>query len=138
MAHVSGIELDHQAKRAATRGGRWLWAAAGHVLVALGVIGAFVPLMPTTIFLILAASCYARSSARLYRWLLEHRTFGPILRDWRDHRSMRAATKRVALGAIVVAFTATFFAIPLAWVRVIHVLIGLALVGFVLRVPTRG
>jgi len=138
MAHVSGIEFEKPTKAVGSRGTRLMWLGLGHLMLALGVIGAFVPLMPTTVFLILAASCYARSSSRLHRWLLSHRTFGPVLRDWEDHRSMRRTTKRVALTAIVIAFTATFFAIPLAWVRVIHVLIGSALVAFILKVPTRG
>ncbi len=137
MAHVTEIESRNQERVAASRSARLLWATAGHVLVALGIIGAFVPLMPTTVFLILAASCYARSSARLYDWLLSNPAFGPVLRDWRDHRSMRARTKRVAVTAIVVAFTASFFAIPLAWVRIIHVGIGLALITFILRVKTK-
>ncbi|MFN0178416.1 MAG: YbaN family protein [Gemmatimonadales bacterium] len=122
---------------AATRTARAAWAFAGHVLVLLGVIGAFVPLMPTTVFLIMAASCYARSSERLYRWLLEHPWFGPVLRDWIEHRSMRARPKVIAIGTIVVAFALSFFAIPLTWVRVVHVGIGLALVGYLLRIPIR-
>ncbi len=138
MAHAGGIDVERQSVIATTRGARLLWAVAGHIFVVLGVIGAFVPLMPTTVFLILAASCYARSSARLHHWLLSHRVFGPVLRDWRDYRTMKAGTKRIAIAAIVVGFTASFFAIPLTWVRIIHVGIGLALVAFILRVETRG
>lgn len=62
---------------------RWAWLMAGLLLVALGFIGALVPLMPTTIFLILAAGCFARSSPRLEAWLLEHPRYGPSLRAWR-------------------------------------------------------
>lgn len=122
---------------AQTRTGRAAWAAAGHVLVGLGVIGAFLPLMPTTIFLILAASCYGRSSERLYRWLLGHRQFGPVLKDWIEHRSMRARPKAIAIATIVVVFAVSIIPIPLAWVRVVHVMIGVALVAFLLRIPTR-
>jgi uncharacterized membrane protein YbaN (DUF454 family) len=143
MAHVTEIEprpsptARPQVQLASSRSGRLLWAGAGHVLVALGIIGAFVPLMPTTVFLIMAVSCYARSSTRLHQWLLNHRTFGPVLRDWVEHRSMRARPKAIAITVIVVAFGASFFAIPLVWVRVIHVGIGVALVAFLLRIPTR-
>ena len=59
------------------------WLALGLFFVGLGIIGAILPLMPTTIFLILAAGCFARSSPRLEKWLLDHKVFGPTLRAWR-------------------------------------------------------
>ena len=60
------------------------WLALGCLFVGLGMIGAVLPLMPTTIFLILATGCFARSSPRLEAWLLNHPRFGPTLRDWRE------------------------------------------------------
>ena len=54
---------------------RWVYLACGLVFTALGIVGAFLPLMPTTIFLILAAGCFARSSPRLEAWLLDHAQF---------------------------------------------------------------
>ena len=62
---------------------RGLWLALGLGSTALGLIGAVVPLMPTTIFLIIAAYCFSRSSERLEAWLLGHRHFGPTLIAWR-------------------------------------------------------
>ena len=62
---------------------RSIFLGLGFLMVALGMIGAVVPLMPTTIFLIAAAACFARSSPRFEAWLLDHSHFGPILRDWR-------------------------------------------------------
>lgn len=118
-------------------GRRLAWAWAGHVCVALGVIGALLPLMPTTVFLIMAASCYARSSERLYQWLMNHQVFGPVLRDWVEHRSMRLRPKIIAISAIVIGFGLSFFAIPLWWVRVIHIGIGAVLVGWLVRIPLR-
>lgn len=137
MTDATRDEIPTTQRVARTRTGRAAWGLAGHVFVVLGVIGAFLPVMPTTVFLILAASCYARSSERLYRWLLNHRLFGPVLHDWVEHRSMRARPKAIAIATILVAFAASFFAIPLAWVRVIHVLIGAGLVGYLLWIPTR-
>lgn len=62
---------------------RSLWLAAGLVLVGIGFVGLFVPLLPTADFLILALPCFARSSPRLEAWLLGHPRFGPMLRAWR-------------------------------------------------------
>jgi hypothetical protein len=67
--------------------------AAGGILVAIGFVGAFLPLLPTTPFLILAAGCFARSSPRLERWLLNHRQFGPTLRAWREHGAIPLKAK---------------------------------------------
>ena len=67
--------------------------AAGCVLVAVGFVGAFLPLLPTTPFLILAAACFARSSPRLEHWLLNHRQFGPMLRSWREHGAIPVKAK---------------------------------------------
>lgn len=121
----------------ASRGSRWVLLAAGHTFVALGVIGAFLPIMPTTVFLILAASCYGKASPALHRKLLAHRTFGPVVRDWEEHRAMSVKAKAVAIVMIVAAFAGSYFAIPLTWIRIIHVVTGLALITFILRVRTR-
>ena len=70
--------------------------AAGSVLVAVGFVGAFLPLLPTTPFLILAAACFARSSPRLEHWLLNHRQFGPMLRSWRENGAIPVKAKAFA------------------------------------------
>ena len=62
---------------------RGVYLALGIGFVALGFIGAFLPVLPTTPFLVLAAACFARSSPRLENWLLQHPQFGPLLRNWR-------------------------------------------------------
>ncbi|MFT4242642.1 MAG: YbaN family protein [Acidovorax sp.] len=61
---------------------RWLLLAFAMLSLALGIIGIVVPGMPTTVFILMAAWAAARSSPRLYRWLWNHRLFGPPLRNW--------------------------------------------------------
>jgi uncharacterized membrane protein YbaN (DUF454 family) len=75
---------------------RHAFFAAGCLLVAIGFVGAFLPLLPTTPFLILAAACFARSSPRLEAWLLNHRQFGPLLRGWREHGAIPVKAKALA------------------------------------------
>lgn len=76
---------------------RGVFMLAGFVLAALGFVGLFLPVLPTTPFLILAAACFARSSDRLENWLLTHPRLGPVLRDWRAHRAIPRRAKWLAL-----------------------------------------
>lgn len=75
---------------------RWFYLAGGLVMLGLGIIGALLPVMPTTIFLILAAWCFARSSSRLEAWLLRHRRFGPVLLAWRQEGAIPRRGKVMA------------------------------------------
>lgn len=91
---------------------RPLLIAAGIVLVAVGAVGIFVPLLPTTIFLLLAAGCFGRSSPGAYRWLTTNRWFGPILRDYNEGRG---ATMRTKVTSIVTLWLGLGLAAWLLW-----------------------
>ena len=73
---------------------RWLWFALGWLMVVLGVIGALLPVMPTTIFLILAVGCFARSSPKFEQRLLAHPRYGPSLRLWREQGAVSRRARR--------------------------------------------
>jgi uncharacterized membrane protein YbaN (DUF454 family) len=77
--------------------GRWLWTTAGLILTGIGIIGYILPVMPGTVFLILALFCFQNGSMRMHRWLLSNRLFGPTLRDWDENKWI---TKRVKIMAI--------------------------------------
>lgn len=114
-----------------------LWLVAGWFFVLLGFIGALLPLMPTTIFLILAVGCFARSSPRLEAWLLEHPRFGPSLRAWREHGAIPAKAKLLACGGMLFGY-ALFWSTARPSLTV-DIVVALALAGcaaFVLSRPT--
>jgi uncharacterized membrane protein YbaN (DUF454 family) len=74
--------------------------ALGTIFLALGVVGVVVPGLPTTPFLLLSAACYVRSSERLYVWLLNHKVFGKIIRDYRETRSISLRSKVISIATM--------------------------------------
>jgi uncharacterized membrane protein YbaN (DUF454 family) len=75
----------------------YLWIAIGLFFLLLGGIGVFLPLLPTTPFVLLAAACFARSSPRLHAWVLRSELFGPMLRDWERNKCVSRKVKLLAL-----------------------------------------
>lgn len=88
------------------------WLLAGGLSLLLGVIGIFLPLLPTTPFVLLAAYCFARGSARCEAWLLGHPRFGPMVRDWRAHRAVPLRAKQAAWIMMTLSSVLAFFIMP--------------------------
>jgi uncharacterized membrane protein YbaN (DUF454 family) len=80
---------------------RIVWLTLGLASLALGGLGVALPLLPTTPFVLLAAYCFARSSRKLHDWLLDNRTFGKAIRDWRAHRAISRRSKAIRLQYII-------------------------------------
>ena len=123
----------------ATGPGRWLWFLGGWLAVALGGVGIVVPGLPTTVFFIVAASCFARSSPRFEAWVLNLPRIGPMVRDHRAGLGMRRRAKAWALGTMWLFVGLSAFLTRDA-PAVAAVIVAVALVGtwyIVRRVPTR-
>ncbi len=88
-----------------TRGARTLYLAIGLVCVGLGVLGAVLPILPTTPFMLVALWAFSRSSSRLETWLLTHRVFGPRLHAWRAHHAIPLPVKLTAWGSMLASLT---------------------------------
>lgn len=126
-------------KKAPGKYTRRVLVVPGFLFVGLGVAGIFVPLLPTTPFLLLAAACFARSSERFYRWLLGNRWFGAYVRDYREGRGVPARVKifSVALLWVVILLSATF-AVSNLVVRVVLIAVAAAVtVHIVLIKPSK-
>jgi uncharacterized membrane protein YbaN (DUF454 family) len=111
---------------------RHLYLVVGWLCVVLGAIGAFLPLMPTTVFLLIAAWAFSRSSDRWHRWLRGHARFGETVRAWEEHHAMPRRAKRIAFLALAgsYAFTALVFG-PLSWAAMAG---GLCMAGVALYI----
>lgn len=118
---------------------RWLWFGAGWVCVALGGIGVVVPGWPTTIFFILAASAFARSSPRFERWVLDLPKIGPLVRDYRAGLGMPRRAKAFAVGTMLtVGLVSVVFAIDnVAASGAVVALLAVGCWVVLVRVPTR-
>lgn len=116
-----------------------LYLLAGLTCVAVGGVGVFVPGLPTTVFFIVAAWCFSRSSERLEQWVLNLPGIGQMVRDFRSGLGMPQRAKIAAISCIVVAVgVSAGFLIGPTWVRLLVVAVGLIGVWYVgLRVPTR-
>ena len=104
---------------------RILFILLGSLSLVLAVVGIFLPLLPTTPLLLLAAALYLRSSPRLYEWLLNHKYLGPYIRNFREYRAipLRAKIVSVALIWITLLYCA-LWVVPQIWIKIL--LIGLA------------
>ncbi|MEH6773707.1 MAG: YbaN family protein [Cereibacter changlensis] len=83
---------------------RGLWLAGGLTALGLGLIGVFLPLLPTVPFMLLAAFCFARSSDRLHGWLVNHPTFGPPIRDWNRSGAISLRAKQLTTASMAFVF----------------------------------
>ena len=110
MAHSDIQQQRHPALR-------MVLLIVGWLSVALGVIGIFVPVLPTTPFLLLAAACFARSSRRFYLWLVEHPKLGPWIRDYLEGQGIPLKGKVYTLLLMWASITLSCFIVPLPWAR---------------------
>jgi uncharacterized membrane protein YbaN (DUF454 family) len=94
---------------------RLLWGAAGLLALATGIVGVFLPLLPTTPFVLLAAFCFSRGSTRLEAWLLGHPRFGPLIADWRARHAMPLRAKQLAWLMMALGSAWAAWVLPLRW-----------------------
>ena len=114
-----------------------LYIALGTLSLALGILGIFLPLLPTTPFLLLTAALYCKSSPRLYNWLLNHKHLGPYIRNFRENKAIPLRAKIISLvlmwGTMLYCI---FFLVPLVWVKILLFLIAVGVTYHILSFKT--
>lgn len=104
---------------------RILLLASGFTFTGLGVLGIFIPLLPTTPFLLLAAACFARSSERFHFWLMNNRWLGPYIKNYRDKRGITVKHKIITLSVLwITIIFSILYATPLLWVRLFLLMVA--------------
>lgn len=114
---------------------RLLWLFGGYVAVALGVIGIWLPLMPTTVFLLIAAYCFSRSSERLHTWLMTHNTFGPPIHVWQRHGAIAPKAKFLAVLLMIFSVVLGYFVSMPDYAFAVQIVILIAVAVFILSRP---
>jgi uncharacterized membrane protein YbaN (DUF454 family) len=117
---------------------KWIYNVGGGICVGLAFLGIFLPLLPTTPFLLLAALCFSRGSTRMHRWLKEHRLTGPILKDWEENRVIRPRVKRTAaIMIILVMIPALLFGSFPLFLKLLSAAVGCAVIAMLYSYPSR-
>ena len=94
---------------------RHIYLAFGLLFVGLGAIGAFLPIMPTVPFLLLAVYCFARSNPEWEHRILDHPHWGPQLRNWTERRAISRRAKTMAIGAMATGALVTWYTLGAPW-----------------------
>ena len=120
-----------------SRFSRFVLMVVGTISLILGTIGIFLPVLPTTPFLLLTAACYARSSRRFYNRLMNDRYLGPYLRMWRNERRIPLPAKIMAVTAIVVSIgISVLYFIPILAVKIGVSAVGVGVSVYICRFPS--
>jgi len=117
---------------------RMLLLIAGWFFLSLAIVGAVLPLVPTTPFLLIAAACFYRSSSRFYHWLLNNKFFGKYIRDYKEKKGVPLNVKLVALiflwASILVS---AFILVPILWLQILLITIAVAVTVHIALIKTK-
>ena len=108
----------------------------GWLSVVLGVMGIFLPLLPTTPFLLLAAACFVRSSPRFYQWLVQHPKLGRYVLAYLEGTGIPKRAKYLTIAMIFITMSLSIYLVPIIWVRFLLAGIGICVSIYILRQPT--
>ncbi len=116
---------------------RWILIFGGFILVGVGVLGMFLPLLPTTIFFILAAWCFAKSSEKFHKWLHNNKFFGKYLTNYRIKKGMTVGNKIFSIAFLLTGIGITIiFAAPNVYIKILLAAIAAGVTWHLLAIKT--
>jgi len=131
-------DYSHEVRKHRLLWVRLAFAALGTLFLLTGIVGVFLPILPTTPFLLLATACYARSSRRFYNWLMNHPAFGPLIVEWRTYRSIPRKIKLVAVITMTLTFgSSILFFVHDGRLQLALTVFGITMAIWLYRIPSR-
>ena len=116
---------------------RILLIILGSIALVLGIVGIFLPLLPTTPFLLLAAALYFRGSPRLYEWLLAHPHLGTYIRNFREHKAIPLRVKITSVTLVwATLLYCTFIIAKSIWLQIFFIGLATAITAHILHFKT--
>ncbi len=136
MTSKEWIDYSHEVRVSRSPFLRLLLSSLALIFLILGIIGIFLPVLPTTPFLLLASACYARSSVKFYNAMMNHSHLGPPLRTWKEKRAISRRNKVLAISLLTAtALPSVVFWIPLMPVKWLVGLICVSVAAFLVTRP---
>ncbi|MCJ8320312.1 MAG: YbaN family protein [Colwellia sp.] len=113
-----------------------IYKCIGFFFIGLAILGVALPLLPTTPFVLVAASCFAKSSPRLHQKLLDNKIFGPLIINWETHRIISLRAKFIALSTMFLSVCWSFYMLEQVYLQVMVAVLVLGPSIFIFRLPT--
>lgn len=134
---MAGDPVPHPIKPVKRLWWRYCLIAIGWISVVLGVLGIFLPVLPTTPFLLLAAACFVRSSPQFYQWLVDHPKLGKYIIYYLEGKGIPTRAKWMAISMIWVTISlSALLVVPITWVKVLLFIIAISVSIYIIRQPT--
>ena len=116
---------------------RYFLVVLGTISLALGILGIFLPLLPTTPFLLLTAALYFRGSEKFYNWLINHKILGEYIRNFRENRAIPLRVKIISVSLLwITILSSAYFFVPYWWAQLIMIIIAILVTKHILSFKT--
>ena len=116
---------------------RYFLVVLGTISLALGILGIFLPLLPTTPFLLLTAALYFRGSEKFYNWLINHKILGEYIRNFRENRAIPLRVKIISVSLLwITILSSAYFFVPYWWAQLIMIIIAILVTKHILSFNT--
>jgi len=133
----SSKEKNKLKKSLSNRCFRCVLIICGTIFLGIGTIGIFVPILPTTPFLLLAAACYARSSEKFYNWLINNKWFGAYIKNYREGKGIPIRVKLYTISLLwATILISAFLFVGILWIRIVLILIAIGVTIHIFTIKT--
>jgi len=117
---------------------KYIFLVLGFFFLGLGILGLFLPLLPTTVFLLIAAYFFAKSSEKYYNWLINNKYFGKFIRDYKEGKGVPLKTKTISITILwATILYSVYFVVQILWLKILLILIAIGVSWHLLSLKTK-